>query len=91
MKHTVFQFTLRLAEEGKNELLAAVVAKLRGVENVDEVQSEHTESGAALRVRCSFPDGETAKKLHRMIMSTLMRMDGVVITGVTSNLTDVFG
>jgi hypothetical protein len=64
---------------------------LKLIKGVDEAEGDLNQSSVTLRVHTSFEDAGAAKKLHRKIMTTLMKMDGVTITRATSNLTDVFG
>ena len=91
MKQTVFQFWLRLTGDQSDQLVSRIVATIKAIKGVDEAEADLHDTSAALRVHARFPDSTAAKKLHRKLMTTLMKMDGVTITRVTTDLTDVFG
>jgi hypothetical protein len=84
MKQTVFQFRLRITADQPDERLRLVADKLKSIVGVDNAEGDLSESFVAFRVHASFIDAEAAMKLHRKIMTALMKMDGVVITQTTS-------
>jgi hypothetical protein len=91
MKHTIFQFGLRLEGDEPVELMKSITERLKAMKGVDGVEVDLRQASMKLRVHASFTDADAAKKLHRKIMTALIKMDGVKITQATSNITDVFG
>ncbi len=91
MKHTIFQFRLRITVNQPDALLRNIADKLKSIKGVDNAEGDLSEPSIAFRVHVSFLDANAAMKIHRKIVSTLVKTEGIAVTQATSNLTDVFG
>jgi hypothetical protein len=91
MRHTVFEFAFRLANDDAHSALEIARAAIAEFEGVANAQVVHGATGTEMRVAASFEDGDSAQKLHRKIMNRLIKAPGVTISSVHSNLTEIFG
>lgn len=89
MKETIFIFLVRVDPSVENCLLN-VEKQLRELPGVLTVQHEQEMVGTNLDIHVQLADSEVAKKLHRKVMQTLMKADGISITQTTTHLTVIF-
>lgn len=90
MIETIFKFELQMATgetEAVMQHLNNQLLELKGVESTNPKQEScYTE----LSIKISVKDSEEAKSLHRRIVNTLIKCDGVAISQVRTKLTDIF-
>jgi hypothetical protein len=91
VKETIFQFNVQLLAREPSIQYESVKELLAAVNGVLAVSGKRWDSIAELNVQSRFRDADDAKKLHRKLILLLKRTEDLQISGVSSNLTDVFG
>lgn len=65
-------------------------SKLQAVEAINSVAVDNSCHSWELTLNVSFADAEKARKLHRKLVKTIQRCDGVLISAATTTLTDIY-
>jgi hypothetical protein len=91
MRETTFRFDVRISldGDGRHEAIKSRLAVIRGVTSIEI--SPQLGTAAEICVKAVFANGEEAKQVHRKLVKALMGTGGVAISGITTNLTEVFG
>jgi hypothetical protein len=90
MKATTFRFGIQSSADGNDESTKSLTNALRAIHGVEKVSIHGDLPVCTLKVRASFSDADSAKKLHRKIMRAIMGIAGISITEVSTTLTDIF-
>ncbi len=90
MKETVLGFTLRITADDPDAVVQALTQKLSLLKGVKRVDIDCRSKTAELKVTISFEDAEAAQKLHRKVINTLIRHEGVTVSQTSTTLTDIY-
>ncbi|WP_417388075.1 hypothetical protein [Gimesia sp.] len=90
MNETIFEFVVRQPENEEAGLIEKLIEKLDSISGVVKVDKEIITQSLKIKVKVEFDNSKSAEKLHRKLIRTFNQMSGVILTGVSTNLTDIY-